>query len=537
MFKTITGKTINLTNCKEIAAGGEGKILEHPTSKKKVVKVYHSPRNKDFAKHLAALSTLDSKSFVCPQEIYFNNKGEVVGFDMDYVNFNDYWLFNNLFNKSFCTSNGITSDFKIKVLAQLRSALEKIHKIDVVVGDLNMYNIFVSKAGEILFVDVDSYQTPTQPHSAVLLDEIRDWTTLSINKETDAWAYDILAFWTTTFCHPFKWVVPGNNESLEQRVKNHKSYLSPIPGIKTPALYQPPTGEVEKQFRDIFGGRRYMVDFSGSYTPVSTVINQQIHSTSLEIREIANNITHINACNNYIAIRKADGKWGLMETLIPRVTRVITEERCDQLFPSNSNNYIYVKGNILYGSKGEHIEFVQPIFYYNNGSLVAFDYGSDQQKNIDIENQAFGLSYTMTNVFTKSIIVRDAPIQNFGAKKFLNIPTGNKYSLIEVSKDVENAVYVNSYAGLEIKRKTKVEYVIAAANNILNGFFLDHFSHFAVKNNLIFVPENGYIDVYQNGSVITKLDCSMCTTDSKLYSTGSGIVLYENNIVYLLNTK
>ena len=38
MLKTSKGVSLDIKNAKEIAAGGEGRILEHPTDKKKVIK-------------------------------------------------------------------------------------------------------------------------------------------------------------------------------------------------------------------------------------------------------------------------------------------------------------------------------------------------------------------------------------------------------------------------------------------------------------------------------------------------------------------
>ena len=536
MYTTALGKTLNLSKSKEIAAGGEGKIFEHPTDKKKVVKLYHTPRKAEYAKHLATLSFLNKDAFVAPQEVYFDNKGMVAGFDMDYVDFNKYWLFNNLFNKGFCTSNNITHDFKVGVLMYLRNSLVELHKNDVVIGDLNMYNIFVSKQGRVLFVDVDSYQTKDQPHSGVLLDEIRDWTTLNINKETDAWAYDILSFWATTFCHPFKWVVPGNKETLEQRVKAKKSILSSITGIKIPALYQPPTGDTEKQFKEIFNGRRYMVDFMGSYQSVNVQINQPVSSVHLEIRELVKGITHVNCSGEYITIRNSSGVWSLVETKIAKVTRLISALECDEMYPSN-NKPIWRKDNTLYIA-GTQVNFIQPIFYYSDSALVVFDYANDTQWNFDLNNQDFGIDSSRTQVFTKSIVVRDTPIQNFGQQKYLNIPIKNKYMLVNVHNGTKNAYYTNRWVMNEYKDKSSVKYLLFNAHG--QGIVeLDYFSYFCVKNSLIFVPDDGCINIYKGDSdyPIVKLDCSMCTRDSKLYSTVSGIVMLESNTLYLLNTK
>ena len=97
MYKTSAGQSVDLRNANEIAAGGEGKILEHPKFKDRVVKIYHSPRKPAFAKHLQLLAKLPAE-FIKPIDIYYDSNNNVAGFDMDYVNLSDYWLFNNLFN-------------------------------------------------------------------------------------------------------------------------------------------------------------------------------------------------------------------------------------------------------------------------------------------------------------------------------------------------------------------------------------------------------------------------------------------------------
>jgi hypothetical protein len=532
MLKTSKGVSLDIKNAKEIAAGGEGRILEHPTDKKKVIKIYHQPRKNEYSKHLQLLSNL-GKHFVEPQEIYFNSKQECAGFDMSYVNFSNYWLFNNLFNKGFCNSNGIDKAFKYKILMQLKECIEELHKKDIVVGDLNQYNLFFGKKGDILFVDTDSYKSPYEPHSGVLLDDIRDWTTMDINKQTDSWAFDILVFWSTTFCHPFKWVAPNNTDSLEQRVKKNMSFLRAIPGIKIPALYEPPAADVKSQFEEIFSGRRYMVNLSGQHVHVNVQIKQPVTSNSLEIRELFDKVTFVFCSGNKISVR-TDNRWLLVETVIPKVTRILgTYSDCDVLLPSNTS-FAKLKDGVLISEKGNRTTFRQPEFYYNSGSLMVLDYDTDMQYNFDLEMQLAGISNNSLIVFAKSFIIRDVPIQNFGAQKYMNIPVGRSYTMIGLPPDTKNAVYCDNHWAIEYKKKTKVGYMLMSS---YGSEELDYLPYFTVKSGMLFVPENGYIDVYKDLQVIMKLDCPQCTRDSKLYSSVSGILLLENNTLYLLNTK
>lgn len=530
----------DMKSAKQIAAGGEGVIYEHPKIKNKVIKVYHTPRPLKYKDHLETLSALPENLYVIPKDIYHDK--QVLGFSMDYVNFNDYWLFNNLFNKGFCTANSITKDFKIGVIQELKKAVEFLHAERVHVGDLNQYNIFVSKNGKVLFVDVDSFQTQAVPHSGVLLDDVRDWTTAAIDSKSDSWAFDILAFWATTYCHPFKWVVPGNKESIELRVKTNKSFLSKIAGIKIPPLYEPPVGEPLKQFKDIFGGRRFMVDFGAAHMPIPVVIKQQVSSQSLSIRVLFEDVTEVYSATDRISV-KSKGIWFLVETALAKVARTLTMfdtkapyyVRPDVIYPAK-NNFVNLYGNSLHGGINTSKQlFIQPEYYFNDGSLSILDYATDIQWNFDLNMQMAGISKTQTSVFAKSVTYRSSPIQNFGKQKFLNIPVGNSYQLIQLPDGTKDAVYVDGRYAVEYKLKNKVLYTLQAGRHFIG---LDYLPYFATKGDTIFLPDDGFIAVYNStGDTGIQLDCSMCTRSSRLYGTTSGILLLENNILYLLNTK
>lgn len=522
----------NLSNCRQIAAGGEGAIYEHPTDNSKVIKVYHQVRPAAYENHLKQLSTLGN-DFTAPIDIYTSNKG-TVGFSMSYVDFNDYWLFNNLFNKGFCTSHSIKEDLKIKILNSLSAKLLELHNKKIVVGDLNQYNIFVSKKGDVLFVDVDSYQTPSNPHSGVLLDDIRDWTTNAINEKSDIWSYNILAFWATTFCHPFKWVVPGNTESLEQRVKAGKSILTKITGVKIPPLYVPPVGEVLKQFNELLHTtRRYMVNFTGVHTPINVVIPQQIVSTSVNIREIKKGVITVLANDKFISVLTTDGMWTRLVTDTKGVTRELDVQQADIVFPDGSkfaNKKLYDKNGVAVKTA-----FNKTQWYYHKGFLNITDYTSDVQWNYNLFNQMAGIDCTQTPIFAKSVQFKSAPIQNFGAKKYLNIPHNNSYQLLPLPEGTIDAFYCDGYHIVEYKEKRTVKYTLYKQSTPIVS--LDNLAHFAVKGDFLFVPEDGEIHIYHKGMLNSKLDVSMCTQDSKLWCTDSGIMLLENGILYLLNNK
>lgn len=531
---TNQNNTIDESKLKQIAAGGEGVIYEYG---KKVLKVYHTPKPTKFENHLKSLGNLDNR-FVKPQQIWYTNAGLVGGFEMDYVDFNKYLLFNNLFNKGYCTINGIDKKLKIKILESLKDAIEFAHNKGIIIGDLNQYNIFVKKDGSVLFCDVDSFATQHQPHSGVLLDEIRDWTTTSINKDTDIWAYNILSFWSTTHVHPFKWVCPGNNESLEQRVRQNKSILSKIQGIKIPALYEQPDAVVIPQYEENFKGRRYYVNFNGVQT-TNLVVNKQVTSTSMTIRELLTNVIKVRCSGNQLAVKTQTG-WKLLETKFQGISREINLHPSnidDEVFPGNEKCLVLQKDK-LYSIQGLEQEFSNYYYYHNGNSLMIVDYNRDLQWNYNIDNQLAGVEKSQTPVFAKSILFNGCPIQNFGNKKFLNIPVGKSYTMYEVPFGTKTALYSQGYCVTESVEKNKVKFTLMKPSNhkLESGIELDYLPHFCVKGDLIFIPEDGFIGIYKDWTMITKLDCS-CTRNSLLFATNSGIVMLENQSLYLLNTK
>jgi hypothetical protein len=529
----------NIRNCREIAAGGEGRILEHPNGKD-VIKVYHQPRPLKFQKHLEDLSRLSS-AFVKPVEVYTDTK-HVLGFSMAYVNLNDYWLFNNLFNKGFCTSNNLDDSFKTTVLSKLKRELEQIHSKKIYVGDLNQYNLFVNSKAELLFVDVDSFKTFSQDHSGVLLDDIRDWTTSVIDEKSDSWSYDILVFWAMSYCHPFKWVVPGNKESLEQRVKDSKSILSKITGIKIPPLYKPFSGSIVQQFTEVFKGRRYMVNLDNtSFAQAPTKVIQPIPTSDLIMREIMKDVSEVFTNTTQITARTPKG-WSLFATDTLKVVREIyigIHSEVEYLFPSTQiGEHVSLKDRRLYSTKGitADASFMKPEFYFTDGSLVVVDYAKDMQYNYDVSRQLAGsIHKNSTTVFAKSILFRNAPIQNFGRKKYLNIPNKDKYFMLPVSEHTKDAHYCGGYAAIETKNKS-TEYELILNNKTIKQ--LEYLPFFTTKGGNVLIPDDGFIEVVDStGSTVVKFNVSNCSRTSRLYSTDSGILLLEDKILYLLNTK
>lgn len=521
----------NLSSLKEIAAGGEGRILEHPTNKSLVIKYYHTPKDISYIKHLENLSVLND-CFLKPINSYIKS-GKLVGFDMKYVNFSNYFLFNNLFNKGFCQSNSIDYNFKVKVLKNLTKELQALHSLGIVIGDLNQYNLFFSKKAEILFVDVDSYQTKDNNHSGVLLDEIRDWLDPYISDKSDMWAFDILTFWSLTYCHPFKWVNPNDSDSLEIRVRKNKSYLN-TSGIKIPKLYEPLNNTLVSQFEDVFKGRRFLVQFDNTVQKLTVQIPQTINSQSLNVREIDSNVQTIIGNSDYVAVQIGK-EWYVLDCTLKGVTFKKDKKVCDVMYLGLNSNKAIVDQTLLLGEKKSYY-LPNALYHYYDGYLTVIDQENDLMYNFDIYNQLGEINHTTTSVFAKSIILRDCLIQNFGTKKYILISIKDRSQLIDVDFTIKNANVSGDYYCIEYLENNLTKFKVVNWKT-KSSFFIDHYAYISTLNGIVFIPDDEFIGVYKDSVLISKLDISICSKSSKIISTKSGLLLLENNKLYLLNTK
>lgn len=520
---------LDTSSLKELASGGEGTVYMYGT---KVLKIYHTPRKKEFENHLKSLSTL-GKRFVKPETIWYTTQGLVAGFEMEFVDFNKNFIFHNLTKKSFCLNQNMDSKFKIQVLKNLREAIEECHSKDIVIGDLNQYNFFVTSQADIIYVDVDSFSTKDHQHSSILLDDIRDWTTTTIGKMTDIWAYSILSFWIFTYVHPFKFVCPSNSDSLESRVRKSLSILSNLTGTVIPKAYEKLPDMLETQFKDIFRGRRFFIDFNNVQMQVNAVVKiANIVSQALNIKELYTGVRSVLITDKYISVN-LNGESKLIDTRNKGSVIEMVTMACDILYPSNNaNNALQIQDKI-FDVRNKEYPLKSLVFYYN-GSLISIDYESLDV--YDISSQLAGIYKSSTPVFGKSFIKMDNLVQNMSGKKFLVLPVGTSFQLFEIDLQTKNVFSDGNYAILEIVNKGQVRFMLQHLKT-KKRYEMDYYAYFASKGDVVFYPDDKLIHVIKDGSIIASLDCDICTRESKLYQTDSGILLLESGTLYLLNTK
>jgi hypothetical protein len=125
----------------------------------------------------------------------------------------------------------------------MREGVSHVHSKGILVVDLNEMNFLVAEDfSEVYFIDVDSYQTPSFPASA-LMESVRDRHARAFTTCSDWFSFAVVSFQTFVGIHPYKGSSPpmqGSTDKaqlLDARMHANVSVLRPE--VKVPASCLP----------------------------------------------------------------------------------------------------------------------------------------------------------------------------------------------------------------------------------------------------------------------------------------------------------
>jgi len=535
---------VDINPSKEINRGGEGSIYEHPKDSSQVIKVYHPGIKPSInQKFLSEISGLSS-NFVRPLEIYYTKSKAVAGYSMIYLNTNKLFLLSNILSKSLCQKENFDIDFKIKIFLKIKELLLEAHKNNVIIGDLNPYNIFFSKKGDVFFIDTDSYQTLSKPHSDILLPEIRDWLSQKVSEQTDFYAYAILSFQMFTYLHPFKGI-HNKVSSLEERSVKHLSVLLNTKDIIIPAFYQPLTDSLLKdQYWKIFqDGKRFLIDIIN--TPVSIKRQSPVVITgNLQIRLISEDCNYFYTSKTNLAVITSNSTLVFNCLTKGVISSPKTIKKHPNILFGNNTMYTYdsphfckiTENRIEFWdnirTSDEYLSYNEYLMFLENDCYKIYNLKEEFNNSI---NFAEGV------IYTKSVHIKTGcAIQVIsGMKWLLTIDNGNLLT-IRTNLDIRDAIYRSGVFMLEIKNGKNIEYVLAKKKGMSLEIASEKFNSlrfFDVVDNNILIAGNQKIEVFSlNGMYkIAEIDCSVITEQSIIQHTISGIVCQTEEFLYLIN--
>jgi serine/threonine protein kinase len=136
-------------------------------------------------------------------DILLNDHNKPIGYTMKYLT--DTYQLVRLFTKKFRDVNNIKPNQILKLVQHMQNVIHKnIHPNRILLVDINENNFLVDKQFKTVhFIDVDSYQTPFFPATA-LMESVRDRHTKGFNENSDWFSFAVLSFQMFIGIHPFR---------------------------------------------------------------------------------------------------------------------------------------------------------------------------------------------------------------------------------------------------------------------------------------------------------------------------------------------
>ncbi len=184
-----------------VAQGGQGAVYAKGSL---AYKIYADPAGMIPTAKIQELSALTLPAIIRPQDILLDAKNVPVGYTMTRIK--DAVPLCRTFTRAWRDRNNLMPDQMLALVRKLQEGVQHVHNQQMLIVDINEMNFLVDKGlSDILFIDVDSYQTPGFKATA-LMDSVRDRhnTGSGFSRETDWFSWGIVSFQMFVGIHPYK---------------------------------------------------------------------------------------------------------------------------------------------------------------------------------------------------------------------------------------------------------------------------------------------------------------------------------------------
>ena len=540
----------NIDDNKEIARGGEGRIMD--VSSDKVAKIY-LPNIKPLSEiKFNELSELKVNIFIKPEELLFDDRKRIIGFTMVKVPSNFFPLL-SIFNKTFCTREGVTLKIKNIIIDRIIDAVKFAHSKNIIIGDLNPYNILVNDLGMVYFLDVDSYQTPSVKHSNILLEDIRDYLfggVVTLN--SDYFAIGVLSFNCFTYVHPFKGVCKSM-PNIGDRMRNKKSVLNST-DIIIPKCYERISNQslLEQYIKMFNNGERFIINLKGKQittTKIKTAVPTVIKTNDLVIHSLySGNIIVSYSSKDRLVIINSNNQMIVYDvSLKGTFKQIIIKENI------NPKNKIFIYKNDIYSivdNKLVDILTGNIIMSFNTNNLKSDMYNNilviitnDIMYKFDL-NIKYGdqISYNTTDTFGGKFNDLHSMYQNVSGNTVLFYEKNGLNSAILKTK-IKNIHQSGNIGIIELVENEKICYKLININNLQITSFDSPYKSLRMFDNLndsiVVVPEDDkllFINT-ENMQEIVAYQSNEIYQESVIHCTNGGICVVNIDSVYFMNKK
>lgn len=559
-YHSFYGKKYTIDDSAEIQRGGEGRILSIKSHPDLAAKIYHPGIIPISQEQFDYISTLEPSLFIVPLDLLYDKNNRIIGFVMEYLG-NNYFPLSTIFSKNFCARDSITGQTKREIAKSLINAIKYAHNNQLIIGDLNQYNILINKQGNIKLIDVDSYETPNHKHSGILLEEIRDYLHGGIvTQNSDFFALSVLLFYSFTYTHPFKGI-HAKYKNLAERMIHKLPVFINDPDLKPPKCYQPVQDDILKQqFSKLYlAGERFLISLQDVKDTISRkpkpIVVTEIVQKKLSIKPVLQNIEIINIsfsnASGYIETNNDFFVYSTKNKGYVTKEHTISKKYYTRLFPG-LRNIVLQKDNSLYHYKSNtEITKIENFSIRSDSIICRFDnilivieqdvmhwLYLDEIINKSIRNERI-------EVFGKSFRMYTGLMQNTGGVNRIFYNTGKNLANIKINvaiKDLYQQLNIGIIQCVEsneiVHKYFKIKGLSFELSNIYATRLVD-FAYMPVQKGegFVFQPADNQINVLRTPDFqqISVMDCDFISEQTKLQYTKSGIIAWEGKAVYLLN--
>lgn len=537
---------------KEIARGGEGRIIDMGSDK--VAKLY-LPGVKPLEEiKFNELTELKSNTFIKPDELMFDKNRQIIGFVMKKVSSNFYPLL-SIFNKNFCVREGISDKVKSTINDNLIDALKFAHNKNIVIGDLNPYNILVNDKGMVHFLDVDSYETPSAKHSGIMLEDIRDFLYGGeVNVNSDYFALSVLMFNSLSYVHPFKGVCKSMPR-MADRMCAKRSILTGHPDVIVPKCYESITDlNLLSQFEKIFNlGERFMINIQAKGQTTAKVKKQSVLTVTKTNELVIHIVRTGEIINSYASKERLVLITDQNQMLVYDVSLKGTSKLILEKNGVNPKNKVFVHKNDVYTLADNTLVNVMDdriMMKFETSSIKSELYGSTlvivtagTMYKLDLSTQCAGvISYSTVETYGGRFNGLYSLFQNVSGNTVLFYEKGGLNSVFMKSKI--KALHQSGNVGMieQVENEKMCYKMITIKNMQVEEFDCDYSSIRMFDNlndSLIVMPNDDKLTFITPSSMteIASFKTSRVSADSVIHCTNSGIIVRNQDIVYCMNRK
>lgn len=547
-----------------IASGGEGKIYAKGST---VYKIYDDIKKMIPVAKINELSVLDHPNIIKPELLILDSKQKIIGHTMKYVK--NSMALCRMFTKSFKQANQISPEITIDLTQNFQKLVKFIHNKKILVVDLNELNFLVSNndVKNIFAIDVNSYQTPSFPATAIM-PNIKDiHCNNQFTEETDWFSWGIIACQIILGIHPYKHggYQPFENLPMDQRMEARmKANISIFnPKVKIPAVSQPldiiPSA-LKSWFIDVFekGKRIVPPDDYVLAIQIANVIKTITGSNLFEIKELKEIKDNINKMFYYEGI----------ETILSNKNTIINDKEIGLnkvnihvSFTSKYNKPIlgWIENDVIQLFDATNMQSLQLsvqanyIFSCNNRIYIRNDTGILEIVFKEINNEIIPATKLVGRVTNSTVVLDGFVIQSVLGRYIASIfpETGICHQI--------NIKELDGYKIIDGRYENKILIIIATIKGKYSRFIFrlsDDFQsydyrkvesiaytdlNFTVNDAgiCVLISEDEKIELFSNkmNSSIKCINDPVIDGDMKLSHNGGKILFSKNNKIYSISMK